>query len=77
LECIGTSGQGWEGRKTNLQRIYSNPFGRSDSIPQPLLRGMDVRLAGRVDRLKQVGNSVYWPIVQGLGLHLHRNLVDG
>jgi DNA (cytosine-5)-methyltransferase 1 len=77
LECIGTSGQGWEGRKTNLQRIYSNPFGRSDSIPQPLLRGMDVRLAGRVDRLKQVGNSVYWPIVEQLGIHLHRNLVDG
>jgi DNA (cytosine-5)-methyltransferase 1 len=76
LECIGTSGQGWEGRKTNLQRIYSNPFRRSDSIPQPLLRGMDVRLAGRVDRLKQVGNSVYWPIVQGIGVHLHRNLVD-
>jgi len=77
LECIGTSGQGREGRKTNLQRIYSNPFGRSDSIPQPLLCGMDVRLAGRVDRLKQVGNSVYWPIVEQLGIHLHRNLVDG
>jgi hypothetical protein len=30
-----------------------------------------------VDRLKQVGNSVYWPIVEQLGIHLHRNLVDG
>ena len=77
LECLGSTRQRREGRKEDLQFIYSNPFGRSNSIPQPLLRGVDVRLAGRVDRLKQVGNSVYWPIVQGLGVHLHRNLIDG
>ena len=77
LECLGPSGQRGAGRKTDLQHIYSNPFGRSGSIPQPLLRGVDVRLAGRVDRLKQVGNSVYWPIVYELGLHLHRNLKNG
>jgi len=43
------------------------PFvcGRHDGVPN----GMD--------RLKQLGNSVVWPIVQGLGMHLHRNLVDG
>lgn len=76
LECLSPFGQGWESRKENLQQIYSNPFGRSNSIPQPLLRGVDVRLAGRMDRLKQVGNSVYWPIVEQLGVHLHRNLVD-
>lgn len=77
LECLGSTRQRGEGRKEDLQFIYSNPFGRSNSIPQPLLRGVDVRLTGRVDRLKQVGNSVYWPIVQGLGVHLHRNLADG
>lgn len=76
LECLSPYGQGGQGRKENLQQVYNNPFGRSNSIPQPLLRGMDVRLAGRMDRLKQVGNSVYWPIVEQLGSHLHRNLVD-
>lgn len=74
LECFGKIGQGWEGRKKDLQHIYASPFGRSGSIPQPLLRGVDVRLAGRVDRLKQVGNSVYWPIVKELGEHLYRQV---
>ena len=77
MECLGKAGQRWESRKENLQYIYSNPFGRSGSIPQPLLCGMDVRLTGRMDRIKQVGNSVYWPIVYELGLHLHRNLTNG
>lgn len=77
LEYLGSLGQGWEGRKENLQHIYSNPFGRSGSIPQPLLRGVDVRLAGRMDRLKQVGNSVYWPIAKRLGEHLYENLEKG
>lgn len=76
LECLSPYGQGGQGRKENLQQVYNNPFGRSNSIPQPLLRGVDVRLAGRMDRLKQVGNSVYWPIVKQLGFHLHRNLAD-
>jgi DNA (cytosine-5)-methyltransferase 1 len=30
--------------------------------------------AGRVDRLKQVGNTVYWPIVERLGYHLADNI---
>ena len=29
---------------------------------------------GRLDRLKQLGNTVYWPIVEQLGYHLHRNI---
>jgi len=64
---------GWSGKK-DLQQIYDNPFGRSDSWPEPLLRRMDVRHPRRVDRLKQVGNTVYWPIVEHLGYHLHRNI---
>jgi len=27
-----------------------------------------------LDRVKQLGNSVYWPIVEQLGYHLHRNI---
>jgi DNA (cytosine-5)-methyltransferase 1 len=64
---------GWSG-KEDLQQVYANPFKRSYSRPEPLLRRMDVPLPRRVDRLKQVGNSVYWPIVEQLGHHLHRNI---
>jgi hypothetical protein len=35
---------------------------------------MDVPLPGRVDRLKQVGNSIYWPIAYLLGKHLYENI---
>jgi DNA-cytosine methyltransferase len=69
-------GQGWESRKANLQQVYDNPFGRSNCFPQPLLRGSDVRPTGWVDRLKQVGNSVYWPIVERLGYHMYENVKD-
>jgi len=69
-------GQGWEGCKADLQQVYDNPLRRSDRFPQPLLRGSDVRPAGWVDRLKQVGNSVYWPIVEKLGYHMYENVKD-
>jgi hypothetical protein len=74
LEYLEKVGQGWESCKENLFKIYNNPFGRSDCSPQPLLCGMDVRNPGRVDRLKQVGNTVYWPIVERLGVHLYDNI---
>jgi len=32
--------------------------------------------AGRVDRLKQLGNTVYWPIVEKLGYHLYDNIKE-
>ena len=67
-------GQGRWGGKEDLQQVYDNPYGRSDKWPEPLLRRMDVRHPGRMDRLKQVGNTVYWPIVEQLGYHLHKNL---
>lgn len=69
-------GQGWESCKTIVQQIYDNPFRRSNSYPQPLLCGMDVRSPGRMDRLKQVGNTVYWPIVEQLGYHMHENIIS-
>ena len=74
FQCSSPIGQGWESCKKDLQQVYDNPFRRSGSIPQPLLRGVDVRPAGWVDRLKQVGNSVFWPIVQQLGEHLYDNI---
>lgn len=74
LQRIEKVGQGWESCKENLQQVYDNPFRRSCSFPQPLLRGVDVRTPRRVDRLKQVGNSVYWPIVERLGYHMYQNI---
>jgi len=72
LQYLGEIGQGGWGGKKDLQQVYDNPFGRSDMWPEPLLRRMDVSLPRRLDRLKQVGNSVYWPIVQQLGYHLDK-----
>ena len=40
----------------------------------PYLCGDHNVSAGRLDRLRQVGNTVYWPIVEQLGYHLHKNL---
>lgn len=74
LQHLGEIGQGRWGGKENLQQVYNNPFGRSDLWPEPLLRRMDVQLPGRLDRLKQVGNSIYWPIAKLLGKHLHENM---
>jgi len=74
FQCASKVGQrGWGG-KAYLQQVYDNPFGRHDLWPEPLLRRMDVRYPRRVDRLKQVGNTVYWPIVEQLGYHLHENI---
>ena len=77
LESVSQIGQGGWGGKEDLQQIYSSPFTRkTDRWPEPLLRRMDVPLPRRVDRLKQVGNSVYWPIVEQLGYHLHKNITN-
>lgn len=65
--------RGWGG-KEDLQQVYDNPFGRPGGWPKPLLCREDVRLPRRMDRLKQIGNSVYWPIVEQLGYHLYRNI---
>ena len=74
LQYLGKIGpRGWGG-KEDLQQVYNDPFGRSNRWPEPLLRRVDVPLPGRVDRLKQVGNSIYWPIAYLLGRHLHENI---
>lgn len=77
LEHLEKVGQGWEGCKETLQQIYDDPTRGSSDYPQPLLCGVDARVAGRMDRLKQVGNTVYWPIVSTLGEHLYRNITMG
>lgn len=61
----------------DLHTLCDNPFRRSFGLSEPLVCRTDDGFSRRVDRLKQVGNSVYWPIVEQLGIHLHRNLVDG
>lgn len=77
LGSVSQRGQGGWGGKEDLQQIYSSPFTRkTDRWPEPLLRRMDVPLPRRMDRLKQVGNSVYWPIVEQLGYHLHKNIAN-
>jgi len=72
----GKTGQRRWGGKKDLQQVYDNPFQRSDSWPEPLLCREDVRLPRRVDRLKQLGNSIYWPIAEALGEHMNKHLVD-
>jgi DNA (cytosine-5)-methyltransferase 1 len=74
LQCIEVSGQRRRGGQEALQSVIRDPFRRSDLHPQPLLCGVDARSPGRVDRLKQVGNTVYWPIIEHLGYHMARNL---
>lgn len=54
--------------------LWDNPFRESSDWPKPLLCGVDVQMPRRVDRIKQLGNTVYWPIVEQLGYHLHDNL---
>lgn len=64
---------GWRG-KEDLQQIFSDPFRESHSWPKPLICRTDVSLPRRMDRLKQLGNTVYWPIVEQLGYHMYNNL---
>lgn len=74
FQCLEKTGQRWESRKADMQQMFQSPFGRSYSWPQPLLRRVDVQRPDWVDRIKQVGNTVYWPIAERLGHHLYRNI---
>jgi len=40
----------------------------------PYVCGDHARSSGRMDRLKQLGNTVCWPIVEQLGYHLYGNI---
>ena len=40
----------------------------------PFVCGRHDGYSNRLDRLRQIGNSVVWPIVQKLGEHLYKNL---
>jgi DNA (cytosine-5)-methyltransferase 1 len=75
LDDLGEVGQWkWNGQE-DLQQVYANPLGRSHSWPEPLLRRVDVSYPRRLDRLKQIGNTVYWPIVERLGYHVYKNII--
>lgn len=55
---IGSARQGRQGGQAHLQHIADAPFQRGKSHPEPLLRGMDCRIPGRVGRVAGAGNSV-------------------
>ena len=74
LQRLGQDGQRWEDRKADMQQMFKSPFGRSDSWPEPLIRRVDVQRPEWVDRIGQLGNTVYWPIVEKLGYHLYDNI---
>lgn len=79
LQMVKALGEGKEAiihSKEHLYAVVNNPFGRTDGLPEPLIRRGDDGFPRRLDRLKQVGNSVYWPIVEQLGYHLHRNITN-
>ena len=76
LSVPSFEGQRRQSVKEDLQQIYSNPFGQSSSIPKPLLRRVDDECPDRVDRIKQLGNTVYNPIVEHLGYYL-KDIIDG
>lgn len=67
---IGIDGS-WQWRgQTDLQAL--RPYERGGLWPQPILRGVDDGLPGRVDRLKQVGNAVVPAIVEIIGRCIQR-----
>ena len=69
-EDIGITGSwGWCG-KEDLRFIGDNPFKRGDRWPKPIVRGMDARIPGRMDRLKAIGNSVNPHIAEIIGRSL-------
>lgn len=65
--CLGAARQGWPGGAPHLLDIAGSPFGGDDRFPQPLLRGVDDRPAGWVDRLRALGNAVVPQIPELIG----------
>lgn len=64
---FGKAGQGWQGRQTHLQDICAAPFDGGRGWPQPILRGVDVRIPHWVDRIGACGNAVVPQVVQLIG----------
>lgn len=66
-EDIGITGPwGMRGEK-DLCAVYDSPFTRGTGWPQPLLRGVDDGLQGRMDRLRGIGNAVVPQVVAVIG----------
>jgi DNA (cytosine-5)-methyltransferase 1 len=60
-------GQGWSGRKEDLQSLCDHPFEPGDSWPQPLIRGVDGWPADWMDRIEGLGNSIHPGIAEIAG----------
>lgn len=74
IQCTGEDRQRGKDRQADMQQMFQSPFRRSDCWPQPLIRGVDVQRPFWVDRIGQIGNTVYWPIVKFLGYELHKRI---
>jgi DNA (cytosine-5)-methyltransferase 1 len=59
--------QGWQGRQAHLQHVAASPFAATDSFPQPLLCGVDVRVPNWVDRIGACGNSAHPGVTELIG----------
>lgn len=64
---FGQAGQGWQGCQTYLQDVAATPFAGTDSFPQPLLCGVDVRVPNWVDRIGACGNSAHPAVTELIG----------
>jgi len=60
-------GQGWQGRQAYLQHVAATPFAGTDSFPQPLLCGVDVRVPHWVDRIGACGNAAHPGVTELIG----------
>jgi len=59
--------QGWQGRQTYLQDVAASPFSGTDSVPQSILCGVDVRVSNWVDRIGACGNSAHPAVIEMIG----------
>lgn len=64
---ISKTGQGWSGRKEDLQHLCDHPFESGNSWPQPLLRGVDGWPANWMDRIEALGNCILPDVAQIAG----------
>jgi DNA (cytosine-5)-methyltransferase 1 len=63
---------GWRG-EADLQALAADPFGRGDRWPEPLLRGVDDGIPGRVAHLTAYGNAVVPDVGEWLGRRIVQN----
>jgi DNA (cytosine-5)-methyltransferase 1 len=66
----GPAGPRWTGCEADLRALTTDPFDPGPRWPEPLVRGMDDRPAGWVDRLRGIGNAVVPDVAEWIGRRL-------